>query len=239
VNAEQSPMLSVVGLTAGYGRLPVVHDIGLSVAAGAYLGIVGANGAGKSTLLRAVSGVVALRSGTVHVAGIDVSTQPAWRRWKHGMAFVPESRELFGPLTVEENLRAGCLNVPRAHRPARVAEAYELFSSLVELRTRTANQLSGGQQQTLAIARAVVSHPKVLLLDEPSLGLSPIAVTNLVESLSALRRSSNTAVVIAEQSLTVVRETCESVIVLSLGRDVGSGTADSVLTRNVIESAFL
>jgi branched-chain amino acid transport system ATP-binding protein len=233
------PLLAVAGVHAGYGRVPVVHDIGFEVAAGHYLGIVGANGAGKSTLLKAVAGVLTPHAGRITVAGRDLTTAPAWTRWRHGLAFVPESRELFGELTVADHLHAGCVGLRRAERTERIAFAYELFPSLTELRSRTARQLSGGQQQAVAIARAVVARPRVLLLDEPSLGLSPIAVTGLVESLARLAGTTDMAVVIAEQSLTVVRETCERVLVLGLGHEVRSGPAAEVLTRSVIETAFL
>jgi branched-chain amino acid transport system ATP-binding protein len=231
--------LEVSGLSAGYGRVPVVHDISLSVQPGDHLGIIGANGAGKSTLLKAISGLVVPRAGSVRMGGTEISRMPAWRRPAAGLVLVPESRELFGGLTVEENLRAGCVAAPRAERAARVAQAYALFPSLGSLRGRQARLLSGGQQQTLAIARAVAARPAVLLLDEPSLGLSPIAVSDLVRSLHELRSSLGLTVVVAEQSLTVVRETCESVIALNLGRVVRSGPAADVLTRSVIEEAFL
>ena len=238
-NTLTPPMLTVAGLTAGYGRVPVVHDIGFDVPAGGYIGIIGANGAGKSTLLKAVAGVVAPHSGRVTVAGINVSTAPSWTRWRCGLAFVPESRELFAELTTDEHLHAGCLQLRRRARAERLALAYELFPTLVPLRNRPAQQLSGGQQQALAIARAVVAQPKVLLLDEPSLGLSPIAVTELVESLARMASAIDMAVVIAEQSLTVVRETCRQVVMLNLGREVRRGPTDDVLTRSIIESSFL
>ncbi|WP_326566146.1 ABC transporter ATP-binding protein [Amycolatopsis rhabdoformis] len=231
---------SVHGIHAGYGRIPVVHDLGFEVAAGGYLGIVGANGAGKSTLLKALAGVVTPHAGTIRLGDEDFTGVPAWDRARRGLAFVPESRELFGELTVEEHLHAGCLRVRgRAKRAERIEFAYELFPVLRDLRRRAAGRLSGGQQQSLAVARAVVSQPRVLLLDEPSLGLSPIAVSGLVESLTRLARTADLAVVIAEQSLTVVRELCDDVLVLNLGREVERGPAAAVLTRTVIENAFL
>lgn len=239
MTAATQPALEVTGLTAGYGRIPVVHDVSLSVATGGHLGVIGANGAGKSTLLKAIAGLVTPRSGAVVLGGTDVVDVPAWRRPGLGLVLVPESRELFGGLTVDENLRAGCVNVRRHDRAERLEQAYTFFPILVPLRDRQARLLSGGQQQTLAIARAVVARPSVLLLDEPSLGLSPIAVGDLVRSLHELRDSLGLTVVVAEQSLTVVRETCETVLALSLGNVVRSGPAAEVLTRSVIEEAFL
>lgn len=234
-----TPALHVEDLTAGYGRVPVVHNISLSVLPGDYLGIVGANGAGKSTLLKTIAGLLAPRSGRIYLDGDDITGVAGWRRPHRGLVLVPESRELFGSLTVEEHLRAGCIGLRAAERRGRLERAYLLFPTLQRLRARQARLLSGGQQQTLAIARAVVSQPKVLLLDEPSLGLSPIAVGELVESLGLLRRTLGLTVVIVEQSLTVVRETCETVLALNLGRTVRSGAASEVLTRSVIEETFL
>jgi branched-chain amino acid transport system ATP-binding protein len=231
--------LELDGLCAGYTPVSVVRHVSFSIAPGEYLGIVGSNGAGKSALLQAVAGLCTTHAGRVLVEGHDVTRHSSWRRWRRGIALVPESRELFPELTVEDHIRAGVANVPGARPRDALELAFDLFPILSGLRDRQARQLSGGQQQTVAIARAAVSRPRVLLLDEPSLGLSPIAVEQLVESLSTMRDLSQTSVVIAEQSLTVVRETCQRVLVLSLGDQVQIGPAEEVLTRAAIEAAFL
>ncbi|MCU1480490.1 MAG: transporter ATP-binding protein [Subtercola sp.] len=231
--------LEVKGLSSGYTQVAVVEDVAFSVEPGRYLGIVGSNGAGKSALMQAIAGLLPSLRGTIELAGIDITRHMPWRRWSEGLVLVPEARELWPDLTVEDHIRGGVVNAKGLAAREALDLAYELFPILTDLRSRAAGQLSGGQQQTLAIARAAVSRPKVLLLDEPSLGLSPIAVEQLVESLGTMRELDSMAVVIAEQSLTVVRETCERVLVLSLGKQVELGAANVVLTREAIEAAFL
>lgn len=234
-----SELLSLDRVSGGYTHVPVVRDVSFSIAAGDYFGIVGSNGAGKSALMLALAGIRPVLGGTVTFDGRDISRHSSWRRWRAGLALVPEARELFGTLTVEEHLRAGVANVRGVSATQAVRFGYELFPILADLRQRQARQLSGGQQQVLAIARAAVARPRLLLLDEPSLGLSPIAVEQLIGSLGTMRELGQMAVVIAEQSLTVVRETCEQVMVLSLGEQRQTGPAAQILTRSVIESAFL
>ncbi len=231
--------LTVRGLAAGYTQVAVVQGVNFSVEPGHYLGIVGSNGAGKSALMQAIAGLLPSVRGQVELGGVDISRLPPWRRWQSGLVFVPEARELWPDLTVEEHIKGGVVNARKLSSRDALGLAYELFPILAELRFRAAGLLSGGQQQTLAIARAAVSRPKVLLLDEPSLGLSPIAVEQLIESLGTMRELNAMSVVIAEQSLTVVRETCERVLVLSLGEQVELGEAKQVLTRSAIQSAFL
>lgn len=238
MNGAPPPLLSVEHVYGGYSHVPVVRDVSFSIAPGEYFGIVGSNGAGKSALMLTLAGIRPLLRGRVELAGDDVSRLSAWKRWAAGIALVPETRELFGGLTVEEHLKSGVAG-RRGKAQEAVTLGYELFPALADLRNRQARQLSGGQQQTLAIARAAVAKPRLLLLDEPSLGLSPIAVEQLVHSLGAMRDLGGMAVVIAEQSLTVVRETCQQVMVLNLGEQRQIGAATDILTRAVIESAFL
>jgi branched-chain amino acid transport system ATP-binding protein len=192
------PALAVQGLEVRYGAVTAVRDVSLEVTKGEIVGLIGPNGAGKSTTLHAIMGLVPARSGTVKLAGTPVLGRSPERIAKAGVGIVPEGRRIFADFTVEENLRLGLAAGRGRNGKSGLAGAYELFPVLREFRKRQAGVLSGGQQQQLAIARALVGEPDVLLLDEPSLGLAPGLVDNVFAALAGLR-DRGFAVLLVEQ----------------------------------------
>ena len=192
------PALAVEGLEVRYGAVTAVRDVSLEVAKGEIVGLIGPNGAGKSTTLHAIMGLVPARSGTVKLAGTPVLGRSPERIAKAGVGIVPEGRRIFADFTVEENLRLGLAAGRGRNGKSALAGAYELFPVLREFRKRQAGVLSGGQQQQLAIARALVGEPDVLLLDEPSLGLAPGLVDDVFAALAGLRER-GFAVLLVEQ----------------------------------------
>jgi branched-chain amino acid transport system ATP-binding protein len=194
---SESPALSVRNLEVRYGAVPAVRNLSLDVAGGEIVGLIGPNGAGKSTTLHAIMGLVPARDGDVAVAGLSVlGKAPEWIA-RRGVALVPEGRRIYADFTVEENLRLGLAGL-RGRGKGSLAGAYELFPVLREFRRRPAGVLSGGQQQQLAIGRALVAQPDVLLLDEPSLGLAPSLVDSVFSTLAQIR-DGGFAVLLVEQ----------------------------------------
>src|SRR3990172_7791035 len=194
-------MLEVSSVTAGYGEFTALWDVNLVVKAGEAVAVVGPNGAGKTTLMRVISGLVRVRAGEVRLEGRSLATEPAHGIVARGIAHVPEGRRIFPKLTVEENLKMGAF-LPAARRPhaGTVARVYELFPVLAERRRQRAGTLSGGEQQMLAIGRALMSGPKLILLDEPSLGLAPVMVLRLFDLIRRVREEGYT-ILIVEQNV--------------------------------------
>jgi branched-chain amino acid transport system ATP-binding protein len=213
-----APALDISGLHAGYGRYDVLRGVDLHVGRGEAVGLLGPNGAGKTTLLRSIMGLVKHRRGTLSVEGIDLVRLPAHRIARGHAGLVPEGRRLFVDQPIEDNLLLGALHLRR--RRDRVAEllesVYELFPVLRELRRRPAGALSGGQQQMVAIGRMLMSDPKVLLLDEPSLGLAPIAIGEVAEALEALREQGR-SILVVEQRVDLALRMCDRIYVLAGG----------------------
>jgi branched-chain amino acid transport system ATP-binding protein len=213
-----APALHVSGLHAGYGRYDVLRGVDLDVGPGEAVGLLGPNGAGKTTLLRSIMGLVKHRRGVLTVAGTDVLRLPAYRIARGHAGLVPEGRRLFVDQPIEDNLLLGALHLRR--RRDRVAEllesVYELFPVLRDLRRRPAGALSGGQQQMVAIGRMLMSDPKVLLLDEPSLGLAPIAIGEVAEALEALREQGRSILVVEHRGDLALRM-CDRIYVLAGG----------------------
>jgi len=222
-------MLEVNQLVAGYAGIVALRSVSLSVGKGAMVCLVGANGAGKSTLLNTISGLVAARSGSVHFDGTDITRQPAQAIARQGLLHVPEGRQIFGALTVEENLRVG-LNAA-SDRPgnaeADLARIFALFPILEERRRQIAGQLSGGQQQMLAIGRALMGRPRLLLLDEPSLGLGPAIVNQVYAALRQLNEA-GLSILVVEQNARRAMEVTDYTYVLDRGTIVLEGPSAQV-----------
>jgi branched-chain amino acid transport system ATP-binding protein len=197
------PLLAVNGLHVRYGSVPAVRGVSLEIAAGEIICILGPNGAGKSTLLRAISGLVAAWSGEVRFSGAALDRRNPWSAASNGVAHVPQGRRCFANLTVEENLILGAYQCESKQLSSRLRVTYETFPILRDKRRQMAGQLSGGQQQTLAIARALMSEPKVLMLDEPSLGLAPLVVRSLAPVLQQQAKANGMAILLAEQTTTL------------------------------------
>lgn len=207
-----TPALSVRGVAAGYSGVPVVHDIDLDVAPGAFVAVIGANGAGKTTTLRAVMGLAEVFSGAVSLDGEQVTGQRTSDRVRAGLALCPEGREVFPSLTVEENLLTGAAAGDAwSARDDALGRVYDRLPRLCERRTQAAGTLSGGEQQQLAVGRALMSDPRVLLVDEASLGLAPVMVDRVFEILGAIH-AAGTAVVAVEQNIRISSVATEIVV---------------------------
>ncbi|WP_301176475.1 ABC transporter ATP-binding protein [Actinomadura geliboluensis] len=227
-------LLSVRDLTVHHGQLRAVDALGLDVAKGEVLAIIGANGAGKSTLLRALAGLNPPTSGSVLLDGRDITRLPAHRRVAEGIALVPEGRRLFHSLTVEENLLAGAYR--KRPGPWTVAAVHELFPWMADRRGQNASQLSGGEQQAVAIGRALLSNPDLLLIDELSLGLAPVVVRRIYELLPEIVGADTTALIV-EQDVSQAMRVADHVHCLLEGRSVLSGRPAD-LTAEQVEHAY-
>ena len=235
-----SEALGVRELTAGYGRTEVLHAASLAVGRGEIVALIGANGAGKSTLLNAVVGAVRIWSGSILLHGIEIAGQQPDAVVRRGLALVPERRQLFGEMTVEENLLVGAHCLPGG-RPAAAAERdaqFALFPILRKRRRQSARSLSGGEQQMLAIARARMARPRILLLDEPSLGLAPIMVERIMALIQDLR-SHGTTILLVEQNARAALEIADRAYVLETGRIVAEDAAATLASDPRIAEAYL
>lgn len=210
-------MLRVTDLNVYYGESHVIHDIGFELADGDALAIVGRNGMGKSTLLKALIGMIPARSGSILLNDKELRGLPSYRRVEAGLAFVPQGRLLFSQLTVEENLMTGLETGRYDGIPAFV---YESFPVLSEMKRRKAGNLSGGQQQQLAIARALVSRPRLLILDEPTEGIQPSIIKEIAASLVRLRKELGISLIVSEQVLSFALEVADWLLVIDRGRFV-------------------
>jgi branched-chain amino acid transport system ATP-binding protein len=224
-------VLEIQGLEVAYGRVSVLHGVDLSVRAGELVALLGTNGAGKSTLLRAVSGVLRARAGTVHLYGEDVTNAPSAVLVRRGLVQMPGGRATFPGLTVEENLRIGAMTVPASERAARTSDVLGLFPILSGRLGQLAGSLSGGQQQQLALARALMARPSVLLIDELSLGLAPTIVGDLLEVLDQLR-STGMAVVLVEQHVDLALDVADRAYFLERGAVRFAGPATDLRGRS-------
>jgi branched-chain amino acid transport system ATP-binding protein len=235
-------MLSVTELTAGYGGSDVLHRLSFSVARGEACALVGANGAGKSTALKTLAGLIRASGGEVRLDGEAITRAPAARILRKGLALVPEGRRVFGPLSVRENLQMGAFTRLFPRRQPGVDEQLEfVLETFPRLRERLAQQagtLSGGEQQMLAIGRALMSSPRVLLLDEPSMGLAPRVVEQVFEVLASLREAGLT-VVVSEQNARVALAWAERGHVIEAGRIVHAGSAAELRSDERVREAYL
>ncbi|MFY1594470.1 ABC transporter ATP-binding protein [Micromonospora sp. WMMD737] len=233
-------LLEVRGLVAGYGGAPVLHGIDLTVARGAIAAVVGANGAGKTTLLRALSGMLRPAAGRVVLAGEDLRGVAVEQLVRRGMAHVPEGRGVVGELTVDENLRLGGLwRRDRADAARALDEVYQLFAPLARRRRHPGHQLSGGERQMLALGRALVGRPRLLLLDEPSLGLAPRVVAQTMALLRRLRDDTGLTVLLVEQNVRSALWIADQGVVMSLGRIVTTAPAARLRDDADLRHAYL
>jgi branched-chain amino acid transport system ATP-binding protein len=231
-------MLSVENLRSAYGRIEVLHGISLEVRAGEIATLVGANGAGKTTLLRAISGVQPITSGTIRFEGKSLNRVPSHLRVALGIAQVPEGRQLFAPLSVEDNLKLGAWSRRAAEIEPQMSRVYALFPMLDELRKAPAGALSGGQQQMLAIGRALMAQPRLLLLDEPSMGLAPILVDRILATIETLKREGLT-ILLVEQNARAALAIADRAYVLETGMITMSGTAAEIRFDKRVREAYL
>jgi len=232
-------LLEARGVAIAYGDAPAVWDASLGIDEGEVVAVIGPNGAGKSTLINAVAGLLRWRAGELHFAGGDLSGIPSHLVCRQGIALVPEGRRLFARMSVEENLEMGCYRgEARRARGATLERVYELFPILRERRRQVAGSLSGGQQQMVAIGRALMARPRLLLLDEPSLGLAPAVVDQMFETIRAIH-AEGVAILLVEQNVARALEIADRAYVLEEGRIVAEGTPATLLGDSRIQEAYL
>ncbi|MBK4216478.1 ABC transporter ATP-binding protein [Paracoccus caeni] len=231
-------MLKVEGLRSRYGRIEVLHGIDLTVEAGEIVTVVGANGAGKTTLLRCLSGVQPVSGGSISFKGETLKGVPAHRRPARGLTQSPEGRQIFTNLTVEENLRLGAFLYHDDRVATDMEDAFQMFPILRDKRNLSAGGLSGGQQQMLAMARALMGRPSCLLLDEPSMGLAPIIVQQIFDVVSGLK-SLGVTVLLVEQNAFGALKIADRGYVMETGRIIMSGAADDLIADPRIREAYL
>jgi len=239
--SDAAPLLELSAVRAGYGRAEVLHDIDLTVGEGELVAVIGANGAGKSTLLRTIVGLVPIRSGTIAYRGARISSPRPERLVRNGLALVPEGRLLFGPMTVRENLELGAYATGRERRAVTqraLARVNTLFPVLEERAAQPAETLSGGEQQMLAVGRALMSEPRLLLLDEPSLGLAPLVISEIFSALDELRAQGVT-ILLVEQDARLALRHADRGSVMRTGRVVLQGSASDLLADESVRTIYL
>jgi branched-chain amino acid transport system ATP-binding protein len=232
-------VLSTMALVAGYERdLPIVRGIDISVRAGEFVVLLGPNGAGKSTLVKAIAGLVPLHSGAVFLDGTDITAVPAHERIRHGLAFVPQTENIFTALTIDENLLLAADILPRETRRPRIAAMYEMFPDLASRPSRKAGQLSGGQRQMLAVARALVVEPSILILDEPSAGLSPRIAAEVFARLTAINEAGVTTILV-EQNVKAALAIADRAAILVEGLIRHEGPAANLADDPIVAELYL
>ena len=236
--SSASSLLSVEAVASSYGRIEALHKVSLTVEAGEIVSLVGGNGAGKTTLMRAISGVQPVSAGHILFEGEDITRLSPHARVDRGIAQVPEGRQIFGPLSIEDNLLLGSYRRNRRNVATAVERIYAMFPILKERRRSLAAGLSGGQQQMLAIGRALMSDPKLLLLDEPSMGLAPILVDQILATVKSLRDDGMT-VFLVEQNAFAALSIADRGYVIETGDIALSGAARELLADERVREAYL
>jgi len=234
-----SPLLELKRLEVAYGGIQAVKGIDLTVARGELVALIGANGAGKTTTLKGITGLQPVKSGSIHYDGRNITGKPAFQLVRQGLAMVPEGRGVFGALTIEENLAMGAYT--RSDQAAirlDIERVYGLFPRLKERRRQTAGTLSGGEQQMLAMGRAMLSRPKLLLLDEPSMGLAPLMVQKVFETVLAIA-SEGVTILLIEQNAKLALEVSHRAYVMESGEITLSGDARQLLSDPKVRAAYL
>jgi branched-chain amino acid transport system ATP-binding protein len=232
------PVLEVKGLSVNYGVIGALHDVSFSIKRGDIVTLIGANGAGKTTTLRAVSGLVKAASGEVTYEGVTITNTPAHKLVSRGLAHVPEGRMVFANLTVIENLRMGAYLRKDNFQPE-LDYAFNIFPRLKEREKQVAGTLSGGEQQMLAIARALMSKPKFLMLDEPSLGIAPLLVKTIFEKIVEINREQGITILLVEQNANLALEISNYGYVLETGRIILHDSAAALRQNPKVKSAYL
>jgi branched-chain amino acid transport system ATP-binding protein len=232
-------MLELSNVSAAYGSVPAISRVAIKIGGGEAVGLLGANGAGKSTTLRAISGLVKLSSGKITVDGVDVASLPPHRIPELGIAHVPEGRQVFPELTVQENLEIGAF-VPKAkaQRARSMERVYEIFPRLAERKRQLAGTMSGGEQQMLAVGRGLMLKPRLLMLDEPSLGLAPVMTDVMFEKIGEIYRM-GTAILLVEQNVSRALSLVERAYVLESGRVIMHGSSKELANNKKVQAAYL
>jgi branched-chain amino acid transport system ATP-binding protein len=232
--------LELQGVRSGYGDLTVIRDVSFAVPTGNITVLLGRNGAGKTTLLKTVAGLIPASAGDIQIGGISVVKEPPYLRQRRGLGFVQENKRIFKRRTVEDNLKMGVYasKLSRKEVAARISEAYERFAILGVKRKDVAGYLSGGEQQMLAISQALMSHPQLLLLDEPSAGLAPSIVQDVLDAVRRIKEEEGRTVLMVEQSVDLAISVADHVLVLNVGRIVHSGRPDDAGIREIVEDTY-
>ncbi|MBI4964072.1 MAG: ABC transporter ATP-binding protein [Desulfomonile tiedjei] len=231
-----TPILEASGLNTFYGHSHILFDVGLSVAVGETVCLMGRNGAGKTTTFRSIMGLTPARSGKVVFKGTDCTRLPAYKIAKMGLGFVPEDRRIFGPLTVRENLELG--KIPRRKGRWNLESVLDQFPLLVHMQDRLGGTLSGGEQQMLTIARALMGNPDVLVLDEPTEGLAPVVVSVLRDLIMSLK-SAQTTILMSEQNMRFTLAVADRVVVIDRGQVVYTGTVGEFQKDESVQKKYL
>jgi branched-chain amino acid transport system ATP-binding protein len=232
-------MLELSGVSAAYGSVPALSDVSITIGAGEAVGLLGANGAGKSTTLRAISGLVRLTTGAITFDGADLSARPPYRIPELGIAHVPEGRQVFPEMTVQENLEIGAY-VPKAkaERAQTMELVYGIFPRLADRRRQLAGTMSGGEQQMLAVGRGLMLKPRLLMLDEPSLGLAPVMTDVTFEKIGEIHKM-GTAILLVEQNVSRALALVQRAYVLESGRVTLQGTSAELAGNREVQAAYL
>ena len=238
MSGNGTPILALEGINTYYGQIHILQDENIVVGEGELVCLLGGNASGKSTTLKTILGLVRPRTGRVLLAGEDVTNMPTAHRIKRGLAIVPENRRLFGPMTVFENLQMGAYLRPKADLKEEFERVYELFPLLYDRRTQLAGTMSGGEQQMVAMGRALMSQPKLLLMDEPSMGLAPVLVERSFEIIKQVNEA-GVAMLVVEQNANVSLSIADRGYVLSTGRVVLEGKAADLLENEELRKAYL
>jgi len=232
-------LLTLSGVSAGYGSVPAVRDVSLTVGDGEAVGLLGANGAGKSTTLRAISGLVRPTSGTITFSGTDIAALPPYRIAALGIAHVPEGRQVFPELTVKENLEIGAyIPSAKAERARSLDLVFTIFPVLAERRRQLAGTMSGGEQQMLALGRGLMLKPRLLMLDEPSLGLAPVVTDATFQKIEEIR-ALGTAILLVEQNVSRALTLVQRAYVLESGKVIMHGSSADLANNKEVQAAYL
>lgn len=233
-------MLNVDALSVSYGQVRAVNGISFSVKEGDLVSLIGANGAGKTTLLKAVMGALVADSGSVSLGGVSLGRAPVEERVRRGMYLVPEKRSLFNSMTVQDNLELGTYaNRKGLNFADELKRIYKLFPILEERKTQLAGTLSGGQQQMVAIGRALIARPKVLLLDEPSIGLAPLVVQQIMDVIVEHKRQEGLTVVLVEQNARLALRAADRAYLIEIGKVIKEGTGDELANDPQLSEIYL